>query len=90
LPCFVSQHSSGSSCEALTAAASSGLLVMHLPAAGDALVEGMLQNILEQHELDAAKRRRALDEAIASLPPQVLLESNSHALLSKYSATRCG
>ena len=34
----------------------------------------MLKRLIEQHELDAADRKRALDERISALPKQVLSE----------------
>jgi hypothetical protein len=55
-------------------------------AAGDTLLESILQNAKQQHELLAAEKRRNLEAAIASLPPQVLLSSTSHPLL-QYTVT---
>jgi hypothetical protein len=65
--------------EAVTAVASTCILVTNLLSAGDTLVQDMLKIMIEQHELDAAQRKCALDEAIASLPPQVLLPRTSRA-----------
>lgn len=43
-----------------------------LSVAGDTINADMLKRAIEHHELDAADRKRALDERISALPKQVL------------------
>lgn len=50
-----------------------GVVVIYCAAAGDSLVEGILTRIRQEHELSAAERKRALDEAMAALPKEVLV-----------------